>query len=254
MARSGHRLRNLRHALTLGGQVPAAAGGLLVALVLVTLAATLEPALGTLLALDLGDGWHLLEPWRYLTWPFVEGPLPASLFTLLFAGLMLVWLGRMLTAAWGERGLLLRVAAIVGGASLIAVVVLAPIGFELRVQGVWPLVNALLVCWGLLYQEQRISWFGVVEMRGLTVARVIGFGTPAWALLLGPPGLGPFGRLAAYLPHLGAVLVAWLLTGTGPRHGWRRLTGRWREARLRRARRRFEVIDPGPRPPGQWLN
>jgi membrane associated rhomboid family serine protease len=254
MARAGHRLRGLRSALTLGGQVPAAVGGLLAALLLLTLGATVEPSLGALLALDLGDGWGLLQPWRYLTWPFVEGPLPASLITLLFAGLMLVWLGRQLTAAWGERGLLLRVAAITGGASLLTVLLLAPFGWEQRVHGIWPLVNALLVCWGLLYQEQRLSWFGVVEMRGLTVARIIGWGTPAWALLLGPPGLGPLERLAVYTPHLGGLLVAWLLVGTGPRRGWRRVTGRWREARLKKARSRFEVVDPGPRPPREWMN
>jgi membrane associated rhomboid family serine protease len=243
-----------RHALTLGGQVPVAVGGLLAALLLGTLGATLEPALGGWLNLDVEPGWGLLQAWRYLTWPFVEDPLPASLFTLLFAGLMLVWLGRLLTAAWGERTFLLRVLLISAGAGLITVLLLAPAGWELRVHGIWPLVNALLVCWGLLYPDQRLSWFGVVEMRGLTVARVIGFGTPAWALLLGPPAFGPLGRLAVFLPHLAALLVAWLLVGEGPRRGWRRLTGRWRERRLRRARSRFEVIDPGPRPPGQWLN
>ncbi len=243
-----------RNALTLGGQVPAAAGGLLAALLLATLGATLSPAFGALLQLDLGDGWRLLQAWRYLSWPFVEGPLPASLFTLLFAGLVLLWLGRQLTAAWGERGLLLRVAAISAGAGGLTVLLLAPFGWELRVFGIWPLVNALLVCWGLLYQEQRLSWFGVVEMRGLTVARVIVWGTPAWALLLGPSGLGPLERLAVHLPHLGGLLVAWLLTGNGPRRGWRHLTGRWRETRLKRARGRFEVVDPGPRPPREWMN
>lgn len=242
------------NALTLGGQVPAAAGGLLAALLLATLGATVFPALRTLLQLDLGDGWRLLQPWRYLTWAFLEAPLPGSLLTLLFAGLMLVWLGRMLTAAWGERGLLLRVGAIVAGASLLTVLVLAPFDADLRFHGVWPLVNALLLCWGLVYQEQRLRWFGVVEMRGLTVARLVGWGTPAWVLLEGLGGAGLQNALAAYLPHLAALLVAWVLVGTGPRRGWRRLTGRWREARLKRARSRFEVIDPGPRPPREWRN
>jgi len=246
--------RALRHALTLGGQVPAAVGGLLAALLLATLGATAQPFLGGWLGLDVEPGWSLLQPWRYLTWPWLEGPLPDSLFTLLFAGLMLVWLGRQLTAAWGERAFLVRVLVIVAGAGMITTLVLAPLGWPLRVHGIWPLVNALLLCWGLLYQDQRLSWFGVVEMRGLTVARVVAVGTPAWALLLGPPGLGPLERLALYLPHLAALLVAWLLVGAGPRRRWRRLTGRWREQRLRRARSRFEVIDPGPRPPGQWLN
>jgi membrane associated rhomboid family serine protease len=219
-----------------------------------TLAATLEPALGRWLDLDVASGWRLLEVWRYLTWPFVESPLPGSLFTLLFAGLMLLWLGRQLTAAWGERAFLTRVLLIGGGAGAITALLLAPVGWELRVSGIWPLVNALLVCWGLLYPNQRLSWFGVVEMRGLTVARIIGWGTPAWALLLGQAGLGPLERLAVYLPHLAGLLLAWLLVGDGPRRRWRRLTGRWRELRMRRARNRFEVIDPGSRPPGPWLN
>ena len=95
MARGG-----LRHALTLGGQVPMAVGGLLAALLLATLASTVIPGLGGWLDLDVEGGWRLLQAWRYITWPFVEGPLPGSLFTLLFAGLLLVWLGRLLTAAW----------------------------------------------------------------------------------------------------------------------------------------------------------
>lgn len=250
MARGG----GLRHALTLGGQVPAAVGGLLAALLLATLGATVVPALGGWLNLSVEGDWRLLQAWRYVTWPFVESPLPGSLLTLLFAGLLLVWLGRQLAAAWGETGFLRRVLVISAGAGAITALFLAPLGWELRVQGVWPLVNALLVCWGLLYPDQRLSWFGVVEMRGLTVARIITVGTPAWALLLGPTGLGPLERLAVYLPNLAAILVAWLLVGEGPRRGWRRLTGRWREARLRKARSRFEVVDPGPRPPREWLN
>jgi hypothetical protein len=244
----------LRHALTLGGQVPAAVGSLLAALVIATLGATVAPELGGWLVLDVEPGWRLLQAWRYVTWPFLESPLPGSLFTLVFAALLLVWLGRQLTAAWGEAGFLRRVLLVSAGAGAITALVLAPFGLELRFHGIWPLVNALLVCWGLLYPGHRLSWFGVVEMRGLTVARIIAWGTPAWALLLGPPGLGPLQRLAVYLPNLGALLVAWLLIGDGPRRLWRRLTGRWREARLRRARSRFEVIDPGPRPPRQWLN
>jgi hypothetical protein len=251
MARGGHRVRD---ALTLGGQVPAAVGGLLAALVLVTLGATIFPALGGWLNLDVEDGWRLLQAWRYLTWPFLEGPLPGSIVTLLFAGLLLVWLGRQLTVAWGERALLGRVLLISGGAGLLTALLLAPVGWELRISGIWPLVNALLVCWGLTYPEQRLSWFGVLEMRGLTVARVIGWGTPVWALALGPPALGPLERLAFYLPNLAALLVAWLLVSDQPRRRWRRLTGRWREAKLRRARSRFEVIDPGPRPPGEYMN
>jgi hypothetical protein len=244
----------VRHALTLGGQVPVAVGGVLAALVLTTLGASVVPPLGGWLSLDLGDAWLLLQPWRYLTWSFVESPLPGSLLTLFFAGLLLVWLGRQLTAAWGERGFLLRVLLIATGSGGLTALLLAPLGWELRVHGVWPLTNALLVCWGLVHPHQRLSWFGVVEMRGLTVARVIGLGTPAWALLLGPPGLDPLERLAVHLPHLAALLVAWVLAGEGPRRRWQRLTERRREVRRRRARSRFEVIDPGPRPPGEYLN
>jgi membrane associated rhomboid family serine protease len=231
-----------------------AVGALLAALLAGTLGATVVPTLGGWLDLDVEPGWRSIQAWRYVTWPFVEGPLPGSLLTLLFAGLLLVWLGRQLTSAWGEVVFLRRVLFINALAGLITALLLAPLGWTLRVQGIWPLVNALLVCWGLLYPEQRLSWFGVLEMRGLTVARVIGLGTPVWALLLGPPGLGPLERLAVYLPNLAALLVAWFLVGDGPRRGWRRVTGRWREGRRRRARSRFEVVDPGPRPPHEWLN
>jgi hypothetical protein len=225
-----------------------------VALAAVTLGATVVPGLADWLVLDVAEDVRLLEAWRYLTWPFVEGPLPGSLLTILFAGLMLAWLGRQLTAAWGERVFLGRVLFLVAGSGLLAALLLAPLGLSQRIQGIWPLTNALLVCWGLLFPGARLSWFGVLEMRGLTVARLVGWGTLVWALLPVPGGPEPLGRLVIYLPNLACVLLAWLMVGEGPRRGWRRWTGRWRERKLRRARSRFEVIDPGPRPPGEWLN
>ena len=242
------------NALTLGGQVPAAAGGLLAALLLATLGATVFPALRTLLQLDLGDGWRLLQPWRYLTWAFLEAPLPGSLLTLLFAGLMLVWLGRSSPRP---------------GASAACCSAWAPSWPGPACSPCWCSPHSTRTCASTASgrSSTRCCSAGGWSTRSSGSAgsawwRCAGsrwpgwsaWGTPAWVLLEGLGGAGLQNALAAYLPHLAALLVAWVLVGTGPRRGWRRLTGRWREARLKRARSRFEVIDPGPRPPREWRN
>jgi hypothetical protein len=251
---------DLQRFLTFGGQAPAAVGLLVGLMLLATVGATAWPPLGELLELRTArldaSGWLvLLEAWRLVTWPFYEGPLPASLLTLFFGGFMLLWLGRQLSYAWSERRFLRRFLAISVGSGLVTLLVLGPTGLGLTFSGIWAPVNGLLFTWGLLFPGQRINWFGALEMRGATLAWVLAIGTPAWALLLGPPGAGLIGRLAAYLPHLAALGVAWVLLGGGPGRLWTRGRSWLQRRRLARAKSRFQVIDPqGPGTPPRYWN
>jgi len=256
VARRGSELRRV---LTLGGQAPLPAGALLVAMVLATVAGTLSPALAGWLVLvvpraDAASWPVLLQAWRLLTWPLVQEPLPRSLFTLLFAGLMLVWLGRQLCAAWGDRRFLLRVLILSGGAGLGTLLVLATLGWPSVHFGAWAVVNALLVTWGLIYPHQRLSWFGAVEMTGATVAKAFTAGTPVWAVVVGWSQLGLLGALADYLPHLLAIGLAWLMVAGGPRRAWFRAREWWLRLTLERQRRKFKVISTDRPPPKTSMN
>jgi hypothetical protein len=167
---------------------------------------------------------------------------------------MLVWLGRQLSYAWSERRFLARFLVLAGGAGLGTLLLLAPLGRPVVHFGAWAVVNALLVTWGLIFPNQRLSWFGAVQMTGATVARIFTLGTPAWALIVGWSSLGLLGSLAEYLPHLLAIGLAWLMVAGGPRRAWFRATDWWRRRTLERQRRKFKVITTDRPPPTQWMN
>jgi len=247
----------LRLALTFGGQAPLAVGALIAAMVVATVAGSASPRVALWLSLEIpppGDGAlvTMLQAWRLVTWPFFQGMLPGSVLTLLFAGFMLLWLGRQLSYAWSEQRFLLRFFVLTVGAGAITLLLLAPFGYPIGYFGIWAPVNALLVTWGLIFPNQRMSWFGAIQMSGLGVARLVAIGTPVWAVLVGPPAVDWRG-LVTYLPHLVAIALAWLLVTGGPRRGLHRLSGWWADRRLASARRRFKVVDPG-RPPRDYLN
>ena len=255
MARGSPDLRRL---LTFGGQAPLSVGALIVAMVVATVGGTLWAPLGGLLVLEVpargADLWlAALEPWRLVTWPFFQGHLGGSILTLLFGGFMLLWLGRQLSYAWSERRFLVRCLVLAAGSGLATVLVLAPLGAGGSAFGIWPLLNALLVTWGLIFPNQRLSWFGALEMSGRTVALVVTAGTPLWALAVAPAGATILERLAAYLPHLAAVGLAWLLVAGGPRRGWYRAKEWWLRRDLARQRRKFKVVSTS-RPPTEWMN
>lgn len=249
---------DLRRVLTFGGQAPLVVGGLLVAMALCTVAGTVSPALGRWLNLVVPPAdapallLVLLEAWRLVTWPLYQGPLPGSVLNLLFAGFMLLWLGRQLSYAWSEQRFLIRFLVLSAGSGLGTLLLLAPFGYPIGYFGAWAVVNALLFTWGLIFPQQRISWFGALEMRGATVAKVILVATPLWALVAGRGDVGD--RLVEYLPHLLALALAWLMVAGGPQRGWYRLREWWLRRTLDRQRRRFKVITTDGPKPKEWLN
>lgn len=250
---------DLRRVLTFGGQAPLSVGALILAMVVATVAGTLWPALGDALVLrvpssDAASWVVLLEAWRLVTWTLFQGHLSHSVLTLLFAGFMLLWLGRQLSYAWSERRFLLRVLVLTVGTGLGTLILLAPFGAPRGYLGAWAVVNALLVTWGLIFPNQRLSWFGALEMTGATVARVVAIGTPLWAVVVGWSSLGLLGALLEYLPHLLAIALAWLLVAGGPRRAWYRLHEWWLRRTLGRQRRKFKVVTTDRPPPTHWKN
>jgi len=249
---------DLRRLLTLGGRAPAAVGAVLWLSLLATVAGSFSPTVGEMLVLIApapgATSWMvLLEAWRLVTWVLYQGPLPGSLLTLLFAGLMLVWLGQQLSYAWSERSFLVRCLWLTAGSAAGTLLLLLPLGVPGAFFDLWALVNALLVTWGLIFPNQRLAWFGVLQMSGATVAKVVTIATPAWALVMVAPQLGVVTALLRYLPHMLAIALAWILVAGGPRRMLSRLERWWYERRLARARRKFKVIDTR-KPPSSYLN
>ena len=263
MARGGVQL-DLRRLLTFGGRAPFSVGLVLAAATLATLAGSISPAVGRLLLLEVPDldtpSWIVLfEGWRLVTWALYQGPMPPGLLTLIFAGLMLVWLGQQLSYAWSEKRFLWRCLGLTAGTAVITLLLLVPFGVAAGYSGLWPLVNALLVTWGLIFPTQRLAWFGVLQMSGATVAKAVTIATPIWAVVMSPPGLGVLGGLVAYLPHLIALALAWAMVAGGPGRLWRRAREWWLRRRLDRQRRKFKVVSgtgpgPGPGKPPRWMN
>ena len=262
MARRGVQL-DLRRLLTFGGRAPFSVGLVLVAATLVTLAGSISPTLGRWLMLEVPDldtpSWIVVfEGWRLVTWALYQGPMPPSLLTLIFAGLMLVWLGQQLSYAWSEKRFLWRCLGLTAGTAAITLLLLAPFGRPVGYFGLWPLVNALLVTWGLIFPTQRLAWFGVLQMSGATVAKAVTIATPIWAVVMSPPGLGLLGGAILYVPHMVALALAWAMVAGGPRRLWWRAKEWWLRRKLERQRRKFKVVSgtgpgTGGKPP-TWMN
>ena len=234
----------LGEALTFGGRVPPAVGGLILATGLLSVGSVIAERSG-LPILQLS----LLAPaaiwagqvWRLVTWPFFE----TDPIGLLFGLLMLFWFGRDLALAWGERRFLLAylgLAAAAGAVTALAGLAWPEVMVLVRAPGPWPVVDGLVVAWALLFPGRQILvWFALpVSGRGLL-----------WLTVGGTLLYSAFGGLAAYVPHLSAEAVA-ALAVLRPWAGRFRLPGR-----LRRGRGKFEVIhadrDPDERKP-RWLN
>lgn len=231
------RAPGLREALTFGGRVPAAVGGLIAALVLASIAGALQPPLRSAGVFSPHLVWEG-ESWRLVTYAFFE----TDPFGLVFAGLMLWWFGRDLALAWGGRRFLLAFAVIAAAAS--SATCLAALAWPrlmaMVAVGPWPVVDALVVAWALRFPGRNILLWFALPVSGRALLWLTVGGTVLYALFFG---------LAPYLPHLLAegLTALWLL---GPRPRLPRI-------RLPRRRRPFEVIhadrDPDSGRP-RWLN
>jgi membrane associated rhomboid family serine protease len=234
---------DLDRILTLGGTVPRSVGGILVAMLVVTVAAMVSPAVWGLLCLN-GPALFSGQLWRAVTWVFPQGdPL-----TLLFAGFVLHWLGRDLANTWSERRFLQVYFGYAAWAAFWTALTAAIwAGADRSHVGAWPVVNALLVGWGLSRPGAEIRLFGVVPMTGKVFAWLIAGGTVLFALS-SPTGAGE------YVPHVAALALAFLMNaGITPRRLWLQAKQGWYETQLKRRRSHLRPVkrdDDKPR----WMN
>lgn len=232
-----------RRILTLGETVPQSVGGILLAMLVVTVATMVWKGLWGWLSLD-GTAIFGGQVWRLVTWVFPQGdPL-----TLLFAGFVLHWLGRDLANTWSERRFLQVFFGYAAWAAFwTALLAVVWSGADRPYVGAWPVVNALLVGWAFSRPGAQINLFGIVPMTAQVFGWLVVGGTVLFAIS-SPTGAGE------YVPHLAALVLAFLLNaGLSPRRLWLRAKQRWFEARVKR---RSSHLRPVPRDGDKkdWMN
>ena len=245
MARRGGP--DLRSALTFGGRVPPAAGGLVALLVVLFLVDNLGGG--------AASAWLALHPrlvmegeiWRLVSWSVLE----AQPIGLIFAGLWIWQTGGQLAGRWGTRrflGVWVGLSAGAGAAQVLASFVWDSAGLA---QGTpWPILVALLLMWALANPNAQMSWFGLLPMNMRTLA---------WSLLGGTVlfAIAAPGRRGTYVTNFAALAIAYVLAGPGLpfRRWWYRFRAELQVQRSRRRARKLRVVSrngEGDRP--KWMN
>ncbi|HUK66010.1 MAG TPA: rhomboid family intramembrane serine protease [Anaeromyxobacteraceae bacterium] len=235
--------RSIGEVFTFGGRVPAAVGGLITAIV----ALSLLGALGR--SLDLVEVAALVpalvfegQLWRLFTWVVFE----AEPFSLIFGALTLFWFGRDLCFAWGPRRFLATffgVAAATGVVTCLVGRFVLPALYGMAFVGSWPVLLAFLVAWAMIFPERQMLYMMVLPITGRALL---------WITLGGTLLYAAFGGVIRYIPHLAAQLIM-----MGYARGWS-LRGFWQSWRIRqyerRARRRASHLKVVKKDPPRWLN
>lgn len=238
------RRGDLQRFLTFGDRVPPSVG--------LVLSLMLAASVWGWLNRDM-QGFAALAPvlilrgqlWRLVTWPFFQD----DPFTLLFGGLMIYWLGQQLAYVWSERRFLLRFfgyAVFAGAATTLLSVVWE--AASVPHIGIWPIANALIVSWAMLYPDRQVNIWGVLPVTGKTLALLVVGGTVLYAIG-GRLGIG------AFTPHLFAIAFAWLLSRGAMRGRWLDAKQWWSDREQKRRSKHLKVVkkdgsDDRPR----WMN
>jgi membrane associated rhomboid family serine protease len=216
-----------QQSFSFGGHLPWAVGLLLsVIVVLSLLVAFSDRHLSSLFhaaSLIPGDVWRG-QVWRLITWTFVEpGPLG-----LILGCLSIFWFAPDLAGEWGSR----RFLAVFGGVVLAAAIGTCLVALVDRpvlthaYLGIWPLVTALVVAWGLWFPDRVVRLFFVLLIRGWWLAWLTVAITVVYAVYVGWDSLLP--ELLAE-----ASILAWAFRRT--------IFARWSKARRSMKARRREA-------------
>jgi membrane associated rhomboid family serine protease len=141
------------------------------------------------------------QVWRIVTWVFYE----LDVLPLVFACLMLYWFASDLARTWGTRRFLFIYLGIAAGAAMLTclVGVVWPAVAFVPQGGSWPVLDALVIAWGMLHPARELRLYGVVRVTGRQLVWITLAGTVLYALFRGLP---------AFVPHLAAelLMLAWL--------------------------------------------
>jgi membrane associated rhomboid family serine protease len=186
------------------------------------------------------------EIWRLLTWSFFApgvGPL-----SLIFWSMMLLVFGRDLCDAWGWR----RFVGVYVGMGVVAGLVTCLIALAWRellgaiYMDSWPVIDALVIVWALLFPTRQIMFNFVVPISGKALAWITVAMTVFFALLSG---------IAAFLPHLVALPLGFAYVRGAPllRRRWLELRMRGRQPPPRRRPAHIRPVDEPDEKP-RWYH
>jgi membrane associated rhomboid family serine protease len=178
------------------------------------------------------------EIWKIVTTTFVNPDAIALIFDLLMLWLFVPVLERW----WGTKRFVTFFAATTIVGNVASVVVGLATGHHAVIAGLFAFAYASIAAFGVLFAHHPVALFGVIQMKGRTLA--IG----ALVLILFVTLLeGAWVRGAGALAAMG---LAWIMTSGGwtPNLWWLKLR-RWY------LKRRYKVLDGGKRPEEKrWIN
>jgi len=221
-----------------GARFPAAVMGILVFTLLATLIGVVGLRQGLLLLAYVGLNptaiWHG-QLWRLVTWFFFDPRL--NPLSLLFWAMMLLMFGRDLCDAWGWRRFL-RIYLGIGAAAAVVTCVIALVAWPGLMYAdyldSWPVVNALVIAWALLFPTRQILFNFVIPMSGKALIWITVGVTVFFALLYG---------IGQFVPHLAALAAMFAYMRGAPL-----LRRRWLELRLKGLQRPSRRRPPHIRP------
>jgi membrane associated rhomboid family serine protease len=191
------RLPRVRYVTVLGAPLPNTVLGLVAATAGLTVLGVLMQHAGLPLIawLDLQPERVLRgELWRLVSWTFLE----LSPLGLIFACLLLAWLGRDLSASWGYWrfvGVYLGFAAAVAAATCLVGLLLPGVRGQSYATA-WAMGDAILIAWATHFPTRQILLYFVLPIGGRNLIVLTIAGTLLFAL---------FSHPVYYVPHFLAI-------------------------------------------------
>lgn len=129
------------------------------------------------------------QVWRLFTWAFVE-PSPLSF---IIECLMIFWFGRDVAEEWGSKGFLQVFGAIMVGAAVATCLIarVDPTVLIAQYVGSFALTTAIIVAWGLTFQDRIVRIYFILPIRGFWLAWFTVAVTVVYAVYRGWQGLLP---------------------------------------------------------------
>jgi len=184
--------------------------------------------------------------WRLPSWVLIEpGPLQ-----LLFGSILLYGLGGDLAQRWGTRRFLLSyfgVASLAGALTCLLGLLLWPNLLRVPFSGMWPVLDALIIAWAMLFPDRMILAAFVLPIGGRHLVTLTIALTVVFAFMYG---------FAPFVPNFFAELIALVYMGVlSPR----RMLLRAQLAMLQRAERRraaghLRVVNRKDDEPPRWTH
>jgi membrane associated rhomboid family serine protease len=232
----------------LGRRVPTPAVALAAGVLVTSIAGALWPMLRGFVLLVPPLVWEG-ELWRLVTWPLLE----VNPLSLVFATLMIIWIGSDLARTWGTRRFLGACLGLTVLPGALTCLLARLFHWPLQIYSAWAVVEALTIAWAILFPTRQIFFFFVLPLNGRRlIAATIGF-TALFAVFSGKDDW-PF-----FIPHfLAQALVLLAMDRLAiVRRFWLKMRLAAYERELRRRAGHLHVVprprtDDDDRP--RWLN